>query len=1720
MAVVSDIEIRLRADIARLQQDMNGARRTVDNAMGDIRSAANAAKTALAGIAAGIGFGQIARLTDEYAKFTAQLRLASVSQREYAAAYADVKRIASQSTQGLGETGVLYARIANGTRELGVAQKQVAAITETVNLSLLVSGATANEAASAQLQLSQAFASGTLRGEEFNAVNEAAPRLMLALADGIGVPVGQLKKMAEEGMITSKIMADVLPNALEKLREEAKQVQTISGAFTVLRNSVMEFVGAQAQANGVAGSLSTVLRVLADNLNAVVTAMLALAAVKLVNWLNKMVTDTLAAAAANRTLQASTLANAVATTQAAAAAATAKAAEAAANTRAAASALAVANARMAELRASVLAAEGATALAITTNGLIPAQARAAAMAQAHAASLSQLAAAQTAAAGATAAHTAASAAQAGVVTMGARAAGVMRGALGLLGGPIGIVVTLLGLGATAWALWGNKAKEGNDLAQKSVEETTPEMIARIQQQIDKLKERNRLAEKVPVIAGVPEVDMQGLQRAKQDLDDAIAGTGRFAGRSEKGRELAIKNLRQYYNDAQEIIKTRAAEVAKEAKRTEGARVAEWLGMHGSANQRMQHEMEETRKKVGTLTPEMEKLIAAKYSDAKATKEQKNQIIQHGNAEDMKAAQDKYAAEQIEIRRNAMTELGRAHDDYSKGLERVAGIHADELEKARKEAETQEDLANAFGKTASEISALEIARIEEQLAQKYSLGLTLDEIDYLEELLVLKKRNASAREGLDDMKARADEWKDFEQTARDTFRSIEDGSKDAAQRIKETFKNVFFDWLYQMTLKQWIIQLKPVSAGGGGLMDAAGKAFSDSGGGLTGAVQAGKMMLQTFSSGFSTSLGTSIAKLGQTLGSKAVSSFGLGMTGASSSSVAAAGGSAGAAGAGSSVASAIPLVGAIVAGMMANNKFFKDGWRLDAKDIMSSQMSSMLKGNGFAPLVTVMTASMNVFEKAMKGLGVNSKFASMLSGSSVFARAFGRKQATVESQGFEGTLSSSGFDGRAFAEMFSKGGWFRSDKRETVRSALDSSQDKAFDNTIKSVADSVRSMGAVLGLEASRIDGYSKQIKLTLGKDEAENQKLIEAAFGGLADDLSALMLPNLAELAQGGETASKTLQRVAGNFQMVNAALDVLNTTSEKAFGAVGAASLAARERLVELVGGVDELASQTSFFAQNFMSEAERLAPAQRLVTEQLAALGKSGITTADDFKAAVLDLTTGGKLATEEGAKTYAGLLSIAPAFKLITDASTAAAQKLTDKAAELAQAAADERQSLQDELDGLTMTSAQLLNKQRDALYESNRGLFDHIQAIKASNAAIITAAQTIAATIAAAKVTADDLVTGADNAFTVLQGVAAREREIATDAHNATMARLQIEINAQTEALTKHKALSDAIQATLGSMKGGGNAGLERGAAQAQLKMALTMARAGAMPLVETLKDAFDVLSRDSSDMFDSLEDYQRDFYRTQNDLIALGNLSDAALSVEEKTLRALQRQQGMAEEAHKQTLGRIDSAVTIAQQQLETLKGVNTNGITLVDAMNALRLAIINAQENALASSAAKINQAYKDSLARAPDAAGMEFWKDRIASGVDTQVVVDAIKNSQEAQIQGVYKDLLGRNADAGGLDFFMKSGATIEAIRAAILQSPEYQNRAPVVYSAQQSGTMGGSNGAMLTELQTLNSRMENVEVAMSNTARNTGQLATQFDEASGGGAGLYVLQEEFTPV
>jgi len=347
--------------------------------------------------------------------------------------------------------------------------------------------------------------------------------------------------------------------------------------------------------------------------------------------------------------------------------------------------------------------------------------------------------------------------------------------------------------------------------------------------------------------------------------------------------------------------------------------------------------------------------------------------------------------------------------------------------------------------------------------------------------------------------------------------------------------------------------------------------------------------------------------------------------------------------------------------------------------------------------------------------------------------------------------------------------------------------------------------------------------------------------------------------------------------------------------------------------------------------------------------------------------------------------------------------------------------ERGQLQDELDSLTMTSVQLLGKQRAALDESNRALFDQIQAFKQQTAAAEAATAAAAAALQATKDTAASLMANVDGAFSVLQRVADRQKKA-----------MQEEISVRTASVQKIESLSQALRGSLDSMSVTGFEVQDRRAAQAQIQTALAIAKAsGVLPSADDLKSALSVLGKDSSGQFSTQEDYLRDFYATRIGIEDLAGITDKSLSAEERSLKALEGQ-----------VKQYDDMLEREQEQIDVLKGISTIGLSIEQAIQALHGAMGAAGANPYNSATSQISDAYKSSLGRAPDAAGLSYWQDKAAAGVSTESIIGSIKGSPEAQIQALYKDVLGRPADASGLSFWLqqiKSGTSLAAVKDAI---------------------------------------------------------------------------------
>ncbi len=221
-----------------LELDTKGAENNLSRLRGSIQQTNktfDGLRSILAGVAAAVSINEIVQLSDTVTNLRNRLISVSPTLKDVENQFNAIAGIALQSRAPLEAVGDLYFRIARAGGELGLSQRQAADITETLAKSLAMTGVSAQEAAGPLLQIGQALQSGRFQGDELRSVLEGMPMVSKALADELGVTIGELRKLGSEGKIT----ADVFVRAMERAKagvDEAfgRTIPTISQAFTQL----------------------------------------------------------------------------------------------------------------------------------------------------------------------------------------------------------------------------------------------------------------------------------------------------------------------------------------------------------------------------------------------------------------------------------------------------------------------------------------------------------------------------------------------------------------------------------------------------------------------------------------------------------------------------------------------------------------------------------------------------------------------------------------------------------------------------------------------------------------------------------------------------------------------------------------------------------------------------------------------------------------------------------------------------------------------------------------------------------------------------------------------------------------------------------------------------------------------------------------------------------------------------------------------------------------------------------------------------------------------------------------------------------------------------------------------------------------------------------------------------------------------------------------------
>jgi|GEM_PF-869686 len=347
----------------------------------------------------------------------------------------------------------------------------------------------------------------------------------------------------------------------------------------------------------------------------------------------------------------------------------------------------------------------------------------------------------------------------------------------------------------------------------------------------------------------------------------------------------------------------------------------------------------------------------------------------------------------------------------------------------------------------------------------------------------------------------------------------------------------------------------------------------------------------------------------------------------------------------------------------------------------------------------------------------------------------------------------------------------------------------------------------------------------------------------------------------------------------------------------------------------------------------------------------------------------------------------------------------------------------------------------------------------------------------------------LATQADAYYDILESRAAE----AINAAGAAFSGLQAAINAEVGQLqTQYQAaqasangllqLSNSLQSALRSMRMESDAfdQARRKQAQAQLTGALAFGRAGGDLTTLDLSGSLSELGRDSTQFYGTFEEYARDYWRTANDINSLDKLTGDQLSVEEKTLEAIEGQ-----------FAYFDQMLLDAQNQLNALMGIDTSVMSVAAALANFRVAVgaAEAAKNAAAPKTAKqtIADTYQSVFGRDAGSGEVNYWLQRIGEGTATTGnLADLFKTSDE------YKSKVPAFASggfhAGGLRLVGENG-------------PELEVTGPSrIYNASQTAAMlgGGDSTAAITSLQRT---VEGQSAALRSIAKHAMQTAKRVE-------------------
>lgn len=209
------------------------------------------------------GATQFGQLADSYINLQNRIGGITKSQGEANAVFERLYNIANRTRSGIDSTAEAYVRIHNATDGMKLSQEDQFKLIERINMAFATSGASASEARSGMMQLTQALAKGKLDGDEFRSIAENMPNVLKILEKSLGVTEGRLRAMSRAGELTREKIVKAFLGAGGLEDAFNKTNATFGQTYEVFKNQLIKAFGELAQDKDLVQAFAFALQYLA-----------------------------------------------------------------------------------------------------------------------------------------------------------------------------------------------------------------------------------------------------------------------------------------------------------------------------------------------------------------------------------------------------------------------------------------------------------------------------------------------------------------------------------------------------------------------------------------------------------------------------------------------------------------------------------------------------------------------------------------------------------------------------------------------------------------------------------------------------------------------------------------------------------------------------------------------------------------------------------------------------------------------------------------------------------------------------------------------------------------------------------------------------------------------------------------------------------------------------------------------------------------------------------------------------------------------------------------------------------------------------------------------------------------------------------------------------------------------------------------------------------------